>query len=51
MAPSIFATKVPNRTALRDFFINKMNLYTPSLREMTSTFAKDVLAGRKFLLK
>lgn len=28
-----------------------MGLYTPSLRELTSEFAKDILAGRKFLLK
>ena len=28
-----------------------MELYCPSLRELTSEFAKDILAGKKFLLK
>ena len=51
IAPSIFAKKIPNRSVLRDFLINKMELYCPSLRELTSEFAKDILAGRKFLLK
>jgi hypothetical protein len=35
---------------LRDFFVNKAKKYCPPQRDLTSTFAKDILAGRKFLL-
>jgi len=49
-APTAFSTKIPNRKALRDFFYNHCKKYCPSYRDLTAGFAKEVLAGRKFLL-
>ena len=51
MAPSQFAERCPNRKALIDFFGNHMQRYTPPERYMTAIFGKDVLSGRKKLLK
>ncbi len=51
MAPSRFAEKCPNRAALLDFFANHMQRYTPPARYMTATFGRDILSGRKKLLK
>ena len=49
-APSSFSQKIPNRQALRDFFYNHCKKYCPSYRDLTASFAKEVLAGKKFLL-
>jgi len=51
MAPSKFAEKCPNRSAMLDFFNNHMQRYTPPERYMTAAFGKDILSGRKKLLK
>ncbi len=47
----MFTSKIPNLDALRDFFIHKCLRYCPNMRDMTTTFAKDVLCGKKKLLK
>ncbi len=47
----MFTSKIPNLDALRDFFIHKCLRYCPNMRDMTTTFAKDVLKGKKKLLK
>ena len=50
MKPSIFAKKIPNVPALRDFFANQCKKYCPSERDMTTDFARKVLGGQKLLL-
>ena len=51
MAPSKFAERCPNRGALMDLFNNHMQKYTPPARYVTSAFGKDVLCGKKKLLR
>ncbi len=51
MAPSQFAKKCPNRQTLMDLFNNHCQQYTPPFRYMTSAFGRDVLCGKKKLLK
>jgi len=49
-APSQFATKIPNKKALMEFFERHCLKYLPPEREMTMDFARDILSGKKHLL-
>ena len=46
-----FMSKIPNASVMRDFFVNTGKFYVPPQRDLTSTFCKDVLAGKKKLMK
>ena len=48
--PSQFATKIPNKKALMEFFERHCSKYLPPAREMTMEFARDILSGKKHLL-
>ena len=51
IAPERFSEKIPNKAVLRDFFVNQCKLYAPPQREMTAQFCRDILRGKKKLLK
>ena len=46
-----FISKIPSRDSMRDFFLNKMQLYCPPLRDMNKVFITEILAERKHLLQ
>ena len=59
----MFTSKIPNLDALRDFFTHECKRlllyflliiysfrYCPTARDMTTTFAKKILSGKKELL-
>ena len=51
LEPIHYLKKIPSINILRDFFANTGKYYLPSNRELGSKFCKDILAGRKKLLK
>ena len=36
---------------MRDFFINQGKYYVPPKKDLTSAFCRDILAGKKKLMK
>ena len=46
-----FIEKIPNVHVLRDFFTNTGKYYCPHKRELALKFCRDVLSGKKKLLK
>ena len=46
-----FLAKIPNASVMRDFFINSGKYYVPPIRDLTSAFCRDILAGKKKLMK
>ena len=63
LAPSKFMKKIPNMTVMREFFISKCkyycktilnniyNLLGPPKKDLNALFIKDILSGKKSLLK
>jgi len=46
-----FMTKIPNIRVMREFWVRKGLYYCPSLNDMTNTFVRKVLSGKKKLMK
>ena len=49
--PVNFMKKIPNRQVMREFFISKCKYYCPPQKDLNIQFCKDILSGKKALLK
>ncbi len=49
--PSRFLKKIPNIKVMIEFFTTTGKLYCPSERDLSTPFVKDILSGKKSLLK
>ena len=50
-APKKFLKKIPNIDIMIEFFTTKAKFYCPTQRDLSTQFVKDVLSGKKALLK
>jgi len=50
-APKKFLKKIPNIDIMIEFFTSKGKYYCPPQRDLSTQFVKDILSGKKALLK
>ena len=46
-----FIKKIPNKAKLREFLVNTCHYHCPPNRDLTKKFTKEILSGKKKLLK